>query len=434
MSTKGSSDEPLRRQLSPLGLWLLAINGMIGAGIFGVAAEAERIAGVFSPWVFVVCSFLIGPIVLCFAQLSSAFSGTGGPVLYAQTAFGPFVGFQAGWAFYVARVTAFAANLNLLVDSIGHFWSAAADAGPRIGLLFALVCLMTGLNIVGADVAVRWLGALTMFKLLPLVGLATVGLTRIDHQLFEAALRVPPAADLGAAVLLVIYAFVGFESSVVPAGEAKNPRHDMPRALVWALGVAALLYTLVQVAARSLLPDLANAERPLVEAGEAWVGRPGAVIVMCGIVASVGGNLVGSMFTTPRITYRLGRDGSLPAWFAAVHPRFNTPAASVLFYGIAAFLLAASGSFVWLAVLSVLTRLLLYMTCMASMPGVRTAVPTAGALRSPGGRLIAAVAWLVCLGLLTQVSLASVLATAALLGVGTLLYGAATRGRRQRLA
>ncbi len=419
--------EPLARQLSVVALWLLALNGMIGAGIFGIPGPAQALAGDFSPWLFVLCALLIAPILLCFAELSSAFSETGGPVLYARTAFGPFVAFQAGWAFYIARLTAFAANLSLLVASIGFFWPAADSTSVRILLLGAATAGIVWVNIAGARAAIASLGSLTALKLLPLLAFAIYGISRLDGAAFAGALAPPDPPALGSALLLVIYAFVGFESSVVPAGEARDPQRDMPRALLAALLVTAAMYALIQLAAQSLLPDLAGTERPLLAAGTAWLGPAGAWMVALGIIASVGGNLVGSMFSTPRVSYRLGLDGQLPRWFAAIHPRHLTPANSILAYGIAAFALAASGSFAWLAVMSVLTRLLLYLTCIAAMPAVRRRA--AGRMQLPGGWAVPVLAVAICLGLLTQVEWRAVLATLGLLAVGSVLFVVARRGK-----
>ncbi|NJN51625.1 MAG: APC family permease [Gammaproteobacteria bacterium] len=133
------SDEPLLRRLTVVGIWLLAVNGMIGAGIFGVGAEAARLTGALSPWMFLLCGVLMTPIILTFGEAARHFDGTGGPILYAQTAFGPFVGFQTGWAFYVARATAFAANVNLLVSALAFFWHGA-DEGATRALLLVLIC------------------------------------------------------------------------------------------------------------------------------------------------------------------------------------------------------------------------------------------------------------------------------------------------------
>lgn len=423
MTTPAQAPEPLRRELSVWGLWLLMINGMIGAGIFGVPADAERLAGSFSPWLFILCAVAISPIMLCFAALSSRFTGTGGPSLYVGHAFGPFAGFQTGWAFYVARALAFAANLNLLATSAAYFLPAADGPAMRVLLMTVVAGLITWVNVAGAQAAMRSLGTLTVLKLLPLGGIALVGAWHLDSAVFQAATHPPAASELGAAILLAIYAYVGFESGVVPAGEAKTPRRDMPRALLWALMTTAALYTLIQVSAQAVLPELAASKRPLVDAGERLLGSAGAALVLLGIIVSVGGNLVGSMFSTSRISYQLGLAGYLPDWFARVHPRHATPANSVVFYALVSLLLAATGSFAWLAVLSVFTRLLVYAACISSLPAAERRAPSGeGGWRLAGGWWLRALALLSCAGLALQVSLASVLATGGLLLVGSGLF------------
>jgi amino acid transporter len=418
------ANEPLLRQLSVVALWLLIVNGMVGAGIFGLPAEAARLAGALSPWIFVICAILMLPIILSFAQLASHFGGTGGPMLYAATAFGPMVGFQVGWAFYIARVTAFAANLNLLVVTLAYFWPAAVEGANRIVLLFTLCALLALINITGAKRAIGWLGALTVLKFLPLIGIVAFGLYRLDPVwLAPAGAPMPTATDFGAAILLVIYAYVGFESGLVPAAEATKPQRDMPRALIVALIAVSLLYAGVQAVAVAALPELATTAQPVVTIAAVLLGPVGAVILTAGIVASVGGNLLGASFTAPRLTYRLALDGYLPRWLGAVNERYHTPAWSIATFCLLCFLLAAKGSFVWLAGLSVLARILIYLCCLGAIPVVRRQFPDdPGALRLPGGYVIPVIGAAVCLALLTRVGAEAWVVTAAFLGAGTLLY------------
>jgi amino acid transporter len=424
--------EPLARQLSALGVWLLVINGIIGAGIFGLPSEAARLAGSFSPCVFVICAALMLPVMLSFAELASHFDGTGGPVRYAGSVFGPYAGFQAGWAFYVARLTAFSANAVLLVGAIGYFWPGADAPGARLALLFAVCAGLTTVTLIGTRNAMGSLGVLTLLKFMPLVALVAYGLLRLpDAMLGSVRVAPPQGTSLGAAVLLVFYAFVGFESGLVPAGEARDPRRDMPRALFWAIGVVALLYFGLQAVSLAALPGLASAKRPLVEVSGALFGPIGALAMMAGMAASVGGNLAGALFSTPRITYALARDGALPAWFATVSPRFGTPSVSIVVFGSVAFLLAAGGSFVWLAGLSVLARVLIYAGCIAALPALRRrAADEPGVMRLPGGLVIPGLAVVVCLALLTQVKPVDYLVTAVMLGLGSALYAMARRARR----
>lgn len=419
-----SSPIRLGRSLGALGLWLLVLNGMIGAGIFGIPAEAARLAGHWSPALFLLTALLVTPVLLCFSALASATRESGGPARYVQIAFGTQAGFQTGWALYIARLTAFAANLSLLLAAIAHFQPALAEGYRRTLMLALLVAAITALNIVGVQWAMRSLGALTVGKLLPMLLLVGWGLASLP------TVAAPPSAlpvdgiALGPALLLMVYAYVGFESGLIPGGEAQRPARDMPRALIGSLLLCGLLYALLQWLCLRFVPELASHPRPLVALGEALLGPWGASLVLLTLVASVGGNLLSSMFAVPRVTHSLAEQGLLPRPLAAVSVRFRTPWASVLMYGLLAWALAASGSFVLLAAMSVLVRLLIYLACIAAMPAVDRQGPDER-WRMPGGRALPLLAVLVCLALLSQVSLPSVIGTAALLLAGTMLYGIA---------
>jgi amino acid transporter len=422
--SENKGDEGLLRQLSVVGLWLLIVNGMIGAGIFGLPGELARLAGEGSVWIFLLCALLIAPIMLCFAQLSSYFQGTGGPILYASRAFGPMAGFQVGWLYYISRVLSFAANLNLLLTSLGYLWPQATVGSMRVALAFVLCSLMILVNVIGARGAVRTLGLLTIAKIVPLIALVGIGLYTLDiGQLVPHVRHVVEIEDLGAAVFLVIYAYVGFEGGLVPAGEARNPKRDIPRALVVALVICALLYTLIQSVSLATLPTLGESKRPLVDVAQAQFGDTGAMVLLLGIIASVGGNLLGAMFSTPRLTYRMALDGHLPSILGRVHPRFHTPAASIILYGAASFSFAVTGSFVWLAGLSVLARLILYFVCICAMPRLDHEFGSdPEAMRLPGAPVLMIISLLICVALLLQVTLESVFVTIACVLAGSLLY------------
>lgn len=423
-------DEPLIRRLTALGIWMLAVNGMIGAGIFGVPAGAAALAGAWSPLVFVACGVLLGAVILCFAELAGHFRSTGGPILYARTAFGPFAGFQTGWAFYIARVTAFAANINLLVASVGFFWPSASEGVGRVALLALVVVLLTWVNVVGIRQAVRAIGVLTVLKFLPLVLLVAIGLASLTPGAFGVGAPAPTALGFGQAALLVVYAFVGWESAVVPAGETRDPARDIPRGLLWALAVVTVLYVLVQAVSMAVHPDLAGSTsgRALIEVGAELLGPIGAMILTIGVVVSVAGNSASSMLTSPRMTYTLARDNTMPAWFARVHDEYKTPANSIIFFGALALVLALWGSFIWLAAMSALVRVLIYMVCIGAMPQLRARFGSATAYRVPGGWAVPVVAFAVCGLLLTQVSAVSVGVTAAFAALGAIQYWFVRRG------
>lgn len=419
-----TGSEKLERQITAWGIWLLAVNGMIGAGIFAVPGGAAALVGVWSPLVYVACAILLGLIVACYAELASRFTSTGGPVLYVRTAFGRFAGFQTGLAVYATRITAFAANVNLMVASIAFFVPALGDGPLRILVIVAIIAVLAGINIAGAKPAMRAMGLLTVLKFLPLLAIALVGLFHINPDIFPGnSIGFPENAQWSAAVLLVIYAFVGWEAAVIPAGETREPGKAMPLGLFWALGVVALLYVVIQIVCVAVVPDLASSERALVDAGAVLFGPAGALLLTLGVIVSVGGNITGTVVTTPRLTYALALEKTLPDWFGKVDERTHVPANSIIFFAVLAAILAVVGDFFALAAMSAFVRVLIYVGCIAAMPRVR-ALPaeTEKPMRLPLGWMIPALAVLGSLVLLSQVPLRSMAITAAFLVAAALVY------------
>ncbi len=402
---------------------MLVVNGLIGAGIFGLPSGAAALAGEYSVLVYAFCALLILPIILCFAELGSYFRGTGGPIRYGTLAFGPFVGFQGGWLYYLARLISFSANTVLLTDSIAYFMEGAGTGTGRI-ISLAIICIgLSVINVLGSVESIRSMTLFTVIKfavliLLPLGGFILMGSEVIPS--FESP--IPPAQDLGAAALLLIYAFVGFEGAVVPAGEAKRPERDMPLGLLLGLAVVAVLYMLIQLVSQAAVPDLANSKTPLLDVSASLFGTTGAILLMVGVAASVLANLVSSMFSATRVTYALSLEKSLPRWFGEVHSRYLTPANSVVFFGVAAFLLAAFGSFTVLAAMTVLSRLFLYGMSCAAIPRLRPQFRGEGRFILRGGYSIPILGIAACVWLMLQVSERSIWMTAIFVGIGSLLF------------
>jgi amino acid transporter len=402
---------------------MLVVNGLIGAGIFGLPSGAAALAGEYSVLVYAFCALLILPIILCFAELGSYFRGTGGPIRYGTLAFGPFVGFQGGWLYYLARLISFSANTVLLTDSIAYFIEGAGTGTGRI-ISLAIICIgLSVINVLGSVESIRSMTLFTVIKfavliLLPLGGFILLGSEVIPS--FESP--IPPSGDLGAAALLLIYAFVGFEGAVVPAGEAKRPERDMPLGLLLGLAVVAVLYMLIQLVSQAAVPDLANSKTPLLDVSASLFGPVGAILLMVGVAASVLANLISSMFSATRVTYALSLEKSLPRWFGEVHTRYLTPANSVIFFGVAAFLLAAFGSFTVLAAMTVLSRLFLYGMSCAAIPKLRPQFRGEGRFILKGGYAIPVLGIAACVWLMLQVSERSIWMTAIFVGIGSLLF------------
>jgi amino acid transporter len=419
----------LKKEIGKLGFSAIALNGTIGAGIFALPAIAIERAGLFSPWIYVACGVLIMVIVLVFARVASYFKDTGGPVTYTGRAFGPFAGFQAGWLLTLSRAAAFAANAHLMVTYAGWFWPPLADGGWHLSAVLAVCVLLLAVNLVGVKQGMLAIFALTVLKLLPLVLLVFLGISQTLPEIFTGA-QIPPLDSLGETMLVVFYAFVGFESAVIPAGEARDPRRDIPLALVRTILAITVFYFLIQVVTVSVAPEVAGSKTPLADVAQILMGTAGAAILTLGAVFSISGNLTSSMLSAPRMVYAMSHLGSLPDWFGRVHPRFQTPANAIGFYAVFSIALALSGGFVFLAAMSTVVRLMVYVACIATLPVLKRKLPEReGQFSLPGGMVIPALALLLSLWLMTHASLKSWLLTAVFMVLGSFLYLFTRRAR-----
>ncbi len=415
----------LRRDISFAGSAFLSFNGIVGAGIFALPATLHLQFGGFSPWLFPMFALLVLVVAVPFARLAGHFQGSGGPVAYTAR-FGPLVSFQVGWVYYVARTAALAANANVFATYAGAIAPPLGHPIGRIAVILALVGAVTAVNIVGVKRAVRALDLLTLLKALPLIGFAIWGIAAFADAL-PAPGPLPPLGGIEAAALLVLYAFVGFENSVVPAGETARPERNIPRALVATVIATAALYFLVQLAYVAVMPPGPQPAAPLVAFATVLAGPAGGLLLTLTALFSVAGNISGSMTSTPRVTFALASDRLLPGWFGRINERWQTPANSILFMGLAGIALAVTGSFVWLAVVSTLARLIVYSVSIAALPAAERAsgMRTGAAVWA---MIIAALA--VCLWAALQSEWRSWGTLLALLAVGMLLFGAAALKRR----
>ncbi len=424
-----NKDVSLNREIGQLGFAAIALNGVIGAGIFALPAIAAAKSGNFSPWLFLVCAVLIMTVVLCFARAASFFSDTGGPIQYAGLAFGSFAGFQTGWLVYIGRLAAIGANISLLVTYAGWFWAPLVSGmGHKLAVTLVFV-LLAIFNIIGVRQSMNVVFLFSALKLVPLFLLILLGLSHIQPEILLHA-ELPVTGTLGETILVLLYAFVGFESAVVPAGEARDPRKDIPRAITFTVLTITIVYFMIQLISVSVMPGLADSKTPLADVAEILMGATGAALLTLGAIFSIGGNCSASILSAPRMTFALARMGSLPAWFGVIHPRTRTPLNSIVFYAAVGLVLALSGSFVWLAVVSTLARLLSYILGVAALPVLEKRIEkTEGQFRLHGGYLVPVIALVLCLWLITFASVTAWLTTAVFFALGSLLY-LASAGRK----
>lgn len=364
------TEEKLVRGISRWDLTAITINTIIGAGIFGLPAKVHALIGTYSLYAFIACAVIIGFIVLCYAEVSSRFTATGGPYLYAREAFGPVVGFEVGWLYWIVRVTSFAANCNLLITYFAFFVPGANQGAFRVGMVSLIVLAILTVNYIGIRQSTIMTNVFTLGKLLPLVVFVAVGIFFIDPANFTFD-AVPEYGAFSSAILLLIYAFVGFEAAVVMGGETKDPRRAMPFALITGLAIVAVLYILIQIVSIGTLPGLASSETPLADAGAVFLGAFGAAFITIGAVISIMGNLNVGFLGSSRILFAMSEQKELPGFLSITHEKFKTPWITILLTGVIMLLLTIYSTFLTAMAIATITRLLVYATTCLALPVFR---------------------------------------------------------------
>ena len=355
----------LKRNIGFLGASFLVLNGLIGAGIFALPAKMAATLGAASPWIFLLFGGLMLTIVWCFGQLAVKLQETGGPTVYSEAAFGPFASFQTGWLYYLARATAIAANMHVLLLYAGYLWPQLQTSMGESLAILVISGLLIWVNVTGVKRAIRALDRITLLKLLPFMALIITGLISLPEH--TSTFTLPPIDTVGAGALLTLYAFIGFETVVVTSGETRNPAKTIPRALMVTVIAIALFYFTVQYVYWHTMGAGEPDDAPLIALADTLFGPVGAIILTLTAVFSVAGNLLANSISTSRLTFAMAKEKTLPAPFAHVHPRFATPDVSIIVLGVFAAIMALSGGFVWLAVASVLSRLLVYILCISAL-------------------------------------------------------------------
>lgn len=416
------SDEKLIRGLGRWDFTAVVINTIIGAGIFGLPARVYAQIGSYSLVAFVACAIIVALIVLCYAEVSSRFSATGGPYLYARETFGSAVGFEVGWLYWIVRVATFAANCNLLVTYLGFFIPGANEGPLRIILVTAIVLIITVVNLAGIRESAVMTNIFTVGKLVPLLIFAVVGMFFIQPANFNFN-AVPEYSSFSSAVLLLIYAFVGFEASVVLSGETREPSKTIPFGLIVGLGVVAVFYILIQIVSIGTLSGLATSERPLADAAASFLGPLGAGLITAGALISIFGNLNVGVLASTRMLFAMSEQRDLPPVFERTHHRFKTPYIAIIATAVVILILTIQSNFLTAVAIATITRLLVYATTCLALPILRRSERGPAPFTVPFGIAAAGLSILLIIWLLTRVDFAREgLAVLIAAGVGIILF------------
>jgi len=397
------------------------LNSIIGSGVFGLPSVTTKYLGTASPWAYLIAAAGMAAIMACFAEVASRFREAGGPYLYAQTAFGRFAGIQMGWLAWLVRLTALAANANLFVVYLAEFWPQAEAPFARVMVLALVLGAHAAVNYIGVGAAAGQSNLFIVAKLGVLaVFIAAGAIFLFATRGSPAPAQLPAAGGAGGwleAVLLLVYAYGGFEAALIPMAEAKDPQRDAPFALFIALAVCTVVYTSIQLVVLGTLENAAASSRPLADAARAFLGENGASLVALAGLFSLYGYMASAMLNAPRLTFAFAERGDFPSFFAAIHPRFHTPYVSIAVFYVLVLGLAVAGSFEWNATLSAVARLFTYGAVCVALLRLRRMATAAPSFRLPAAPAVVAVGIGFCVAVASRMGkleLKIMLATAAI--------------------
>jgi amino acid transporter len=421
-----NTEEGLKRCIGIPSLAANTINNTIGAGVYvlpAIVCIQMGPAGILS---YLFCGIMLTVIILCYMEIGSTVSASGGSYIYVEKALGPFAGFIVNWLYFFGwGVLGSAALMNVIADSLAVLVPAFSNPFMRALLYFILLGTMVWVNIRGAKQSVRVLEFLTIIKLLPLIAILLFGFSHIKmsnlHWQHGASLN-----TLGETSLVLFFAFAGFENSLGASGEIKNPKRTIPLGILLGGVTVFLFYVLIQTLVQGLLGAQVKGvkDAPLAAIAQNIVGPAGATIVLIAAIISSLGNTGGDILATPRLLFAGAKDGMFPKFLGKVHPRFSTPYWAVITYATLIFLFSVSGGFKQLAVLASGALLLVYLSVILSMIKLRTKEEkaTEKKFKVPGGLLIPFIAIAAITWLLAHLSAKEMISTLIFIAVICVIY------------
>ena len=345
----------------------ILLNAMIGSGMLAAPAKVYAIAGGWSFLVLLASALVMVPLVLCFADLGSRFSGTGGPYLYARSALPPAAAFSVGWLLWFSQAMSAATLCNLMISYLAGFAPALAQGWPRVAAILALGLVLTVIALVGIRESARVSNLLIVIKVGFVGVFLLAGLAFVDPSHLKATTALPAAPQFTTAILIYLFAYSGFERGAVIAGEARDPKRDVPIALAASVAIATLAYGAVLLVCVGILEAPAATDRPLAEAGRQIFGGPGAIAVSVGALAVIVGTVLIIVVAMPRMLMALAEQNQLPAGLSAIHPRWRTPHVAILISSALCFGLAIVSDLLTALTIATATRVLSYILCCVAL-------------------------------------------------------------------
>ena len=365
----------LNRSLGLYDVVSLVIGTIVGADIYIAASFGAGLLGPFSVVAWVIAGLMAIVIALCFAECSSLVPQVGGPYAYAKRAFGDFTGFLAGWSLLIASWSAIAVFPLAFVAYLKFF---IPNMSPSLQILVKIlfVLFLTIINYFGVRQAGKANDILTILKIAPILILTIAGIAYFIIKPSLLIANFTPLTPLGfsgigSAIVLIFWAYVGFELVTVPSDEIINSKRTIPLAIGIGMGIIALFYVVTNFVILGLVnwTALSTSTAPLALAGYALVGAIGAGFLTVGALLSISGSDEAGILSAARIPYAMAADGLLPKFFARVHPKYGTPYVALIIQNVVTLIAAIFGTISQLIILSVFTLLFCYLlTCLSVFP------------------------------------------------------------------
>lgn len=417
-----STDTGFARSIGRWAMTGLVINCIVGSGIFGLPGELNRLLGRASPIAMIAAGLLMASIMAPAAEVASQFSEPGGAYLYARKVFGRFVGLQIGWFSLLSCVAAAAAIANLFVVYLAGELPSAGRGLMRALVLLAFVGIPASVNHFGVSKGATLSSILVISKILPLGIIIMLGLARFSGRLQMIHTAEIVAPGWGAwlnALLLLMFAYQGFEYAIIPGGEVDNPRRTLPFSLAVGLAVVVTIYTLLQFVTVATVGTSTSA-RSVADTASALIGPAGGILTTIAVLMSTGGANSSLMLDSPRLMFSLAAEGEFPKPLARLHPRFRTPSVAIWCFAALVWLLAVSGGFFWLLAVTAAASMVMYISICAALIQLRRTQPQADALRVRLGPVLSGIGIFMSLVLIARLELSQAL----LMGVTVLIAAA----------
>ena len=417
----------LKREISFLGLSSNIINTVIGSGIFVLPAIIAADLGAASILAYVFCGILITLMMLCFAEVGSKITDTGGVYIYIEKTFGKYPGFLTACLILLATITGVAAIANAVIAVIFKLFPFFQSEITRIFFFAFLFSGLGYINVIGLKKGVGFVKMITFIKIVPLLLIVFIGFKDVNltNLIWETT---PSIQQIGTTSLILFFAFTGAGSALSVSGEVRNPQRTIPRAILFSIFIVGVIYVLVQTVSQGVLGASLPSfkENPLGEVASHIFGPIGFGLLTIGAAISMFGSISSLVLSVPRVLFAASEDNVIPIKILSkIHIKYITPYIAIIAFTGLGFLFASFGGFKELAIISSAASLIIALGVSIALLKLRRSYKDDSqgkTFRIPGGYVVPIMSIIVILWFLSNLSENKILGLGLLIAILTILY------------